>query len=90
GPEVYEVGSEVVEEVRKNLPLPDKILQKNKSGKFHFNLWEANRQILLAAGLKEENIRVSEECTFQKENKYYSARREGIETGRIVSGIMLV
>ncbi|MFW5755469.1 MAG: peptidoglycan editing factor PgeF [Tangfeifania sp.] len=90
GPEVYEVGSEVVEEVRKNLPLPDKILQKNKSGKFHFNLWEANRQILLAAGLKEGNIRVSEECTFQKENKYYSARREGIETGRIVSGIMLV
>ena len=90
GPEVYEVGSEVVEEVRKNLPFPDKMLQKNKSGKFHFNLWEANRRILIAAGFQERNIEVSEECTFQEESKYYSARREGIQTGRIVSGIMLI
>jgi len=90
GPEVYEVGHEVVTAVQKNLLFPDKMLQKNASGKFHFNLWEANRQILLAAGLKEENIHVSEECTFQEEEKYYSARREGIQTGRIVSGIMLL
>ena len=90
GPEVYEVGDEVVDEVRKNVPFPEKTLQKNASGKFHFNLWEANRQVLLAAGLKEQNIEMTEECTFQKENKYYSARREGVETGRIVSGIMLI
>ncbi len=90
GPEVYEVGDEVVNEVRKYLPFPEKTLQKNKSGKFHFNLWEANHQILLAAGLTENNIEISEECTFREEAKYFSARREGIETGRIVSGIMLV
>jgi len=90
GPEVYEVGIEVVTEVRKNIPFHEKTLQKNTSGKFHFNLWEANQRILLAAGLNEQHIQITEECTFQKENKYYSARREGIETGRIVSGIMLV
>jgi len=90
GPEVYEVGSEVVDEVQKHIPFPAKSLQKNKSGKFHFNLWEANRQVLLLAGLDAKNIEISEECTFQKENKYYSARREGIQTGRIVSGIMLI
>jgi YfiH family protein len=89
GPEVYEVGSEVVKEVRKNVPNPDKLLDENPSGSFHLNLWEANRQLLLASGLSNENIEISGECTFQKKEKYYSARREGTETGRIVSGIML-
>jgi YfiH family protein len=90
GPEVYEVGNEVVDEVRKNIPFPEKTLQKNSAEKFHFNLWKANRLVLIDAGLREMNIEISEECTFQKEHKYYSARREGIKTGRIVSGIMLI
>ncbi|WP_175552502.1 peptidoglycan editing factor PgeF [Tangfeifania diversioriginum] len=89
GPEVYEVGSEVVKEVRQNIPNPEKTLHKNPTGSFHLNLWEANRQLVLAAGLSNENIEISGECTFKENKKYYSARREGIETGRIVSGIML-
>ena len=52
--------------------------------------WEANRQILLHCGLIPENVKLLQECTFQLEKKYFSARREGIETGRLVSGIMLV
>jgi len=89
GPKVYEVGSEVVKEVRQNVPNPEKTLHKNPTGSFHLNLWEANRQLLLASGLTNENIEISGECTFQKNKKYYSARREGVETGRMVSGIML-
>ena len=90
GPEVYEVGDEVVKAVHKNIPNAEKTLHKNSSGKFHFNLWEANRQILLDYGLVSENIEILGECTFQQTEKYYSARRDGIETGRLVSGIMLV
>lgn len=90
GPEVYEVGEEVVEAVWKTVPNAEKTLQKNSSGRFHFNLWEANRQILLHCGLLPENVQVSGECTFQLDKKYYSARRDGIVTGRLVSGIMLV
>ncbi|MCA1760831.1 MAG: polyphenol oxidase family protein, partial [Bacteroidales bacterium] len=52
--------------------------------------WEANRQILMECGLIPENIEVLGECTFQHSEKYFSARREGIETGRLVSGIMLL
>jgi len=89
GPEVYEVGSEVVKKVRQNVPNPEKTLHKNPTGTFHLNLWEANRQLLLASGLSNENIEISGECTFKENEKYYSARRDGIETGRIVSGIML-
>jgi YfiH family protein len=90
GPEVYEVGDEVVQAVLKEIPNAEKTLYKNSSGKFHFNLWEANRQIVLDCGLTPENIEVLGECTFHQSEKYFSARREGIKTGRLVSGIMLL
>ena len=89
GPGVYEVGDEVVTEVQKNIPNAEKTLHKNNSDKFHFNLWEANRLLLLSSGLSNENIKISEECSFTRDEKYFSARREGVQTGRMVSGIML-
>lgn len=89
-PEIYEVGDEVVEEVRNSIPNADILLHKNSSGNFHLNLWEANRQVLLKNGLTEKNIEVLGECSFSETSKYFSARKEGIETGRMVSGIMLL
>ncbi len=88
-PEIYEVGDEVVQAVLKSIPNAELTLWQNKTGKFHFDLWEANRQLLLVCGLNSNNIETLAECSFQNKKKYYSARREGIETGRIVSGIML-
>jgi hypothetical protein len=90
GPEIYEVGDEVVEAVRKWIPNAEILLHKNSSGKFHFNLWEANRQVLLENGLKEKNIEILGECSFTQNNKYFSARKEGLDSGRMVSGIMIL
>ena len=59
------------------------------TGKYHFNLWEANRKLLIEGGVQPQNIEVLEECSFLEEEKYYSARREGVQTGRMVSGIMI-
>jgi YfiH family protein len=89
-PDIYEVGNEVVEEVKKSIPNAGILLHKNGSGKFHVNLWEANRQILLENGLNKKNIEILGECSFTKSNKYFSARKEGIATGRMVSGIMIL
>ena len=89
-PDIYEVGNEVVEEVKKSIPNAEILLHKNSSGKFHFNLWEANRQILLENGLQKKNIEILGECSFSQNNKYFSARKEGMETGRMVSGIMIL
>lgn len=89
-PDIYEVGKEVVDEVKTSIPNANLLLHKNSSGNFHLNLWEANRQVLLAMGLKAKNIEVFGECSFTETEKYYSARKEGIETGRMVSGIMLL
>jgi hypothetical protein len=89
-PEIYEVGDEVVEEVKLSIPNAEIVLQQNNTGKFHLNLWEANRQVLLGNGLQPKNIEILGECSFSESEKYYSARKEGIETGRMVSGIMLM
>jgi YfiH family protein len=89
GPEIYEVGDEVVKEAQKHIPNVEKTLYQNNSKKFHFNLWEANRQLLLECGFQTRNIQISEECSFTLGEKYFSARREGVQTGRMVSGIML-
>lgn len=87
-PEVYEVGNEVVEAARNSIPCSELTLD-DRSGKFHFNLWQANRQLLLSCGLKSENIEILGQCSFLEEEKYYSARRDGVDTGRMVSGMML-
>jgi polyphenol oxidase len=90
GPEIYEVGDEVVEAVRKSIPNAEILLHKNSFGKFHVNLWEANRQILIENGLHKKNIEILGECSFTQNNKYFSARKEGLDSGRMVSGIMIL
>jgi polyphenol oxidase len=88
-PSIYEVGDEVVAIARNSVPDVEKTLHKNSSGKYHFNLWEANRLILLKCGLQKKNIEILGECSFSEDQHYYSARRDGVDTGRMVSGIML-
>lgn len=90
GPQSYEVGIEVVKAVEINIPNASKTLSPGFSGKHYFNLWEANRQILISNGISNENIEIFGECTFSDPKKYFSARRDGINTGRLVSGIMLL
>ena len=88
-PEIYEVGDEVVAAARKSIPNVEITLHKNGAGKFHFNLWEANRQLLLRSGVQAQNIEVLGACSFSEAERYYSARREGVDTGRMGSGIMI-
>ena len=57
--------------------------------KWHLDLWEANRVQLLANGVLPEHIEVAGICTFQRHEDFFSARRLGIKSGRILSGIML-
>ncbi|WP_319479909.1 peptidoglycan editing factor PgeF [uncultured Draconibacterium sp.] len=88
--EIYEVGDEVVAAARKSIPNVETTLHKNGSDNYHFNLWEANRQLLLKNGVLKQNIQVLRACSFSEAEKYYSARRDGVDTGRMVSGIMIL
>ena len=57
--------------------------------KWHIDLWEANRIQLISAGVNPDNIEVSGICTYTANEDFFSARRLGINSGRIISGIIL-
>lgn len=87
----YEVGPEVVKAVKEGFSNHNALLKPSlQDGKAYFDLWEANRTILMEAGLLEDNIEVMGLCSFEHHDLFYSARREGTQTGRMVTGIRLV
>ncbi len=87
----YEVGPEVVEAVKNGFSNASALLKPSlQDNRAYFDLWEANRTILLEAGLQEENIELMGICSFAHPDLFFSARRDGTDTGRMVSGISLI
>ena len=60
-----------------------------REAKWHIDLPECNRLQLLTAGIEPQNVKASNVCTFRQANDYFSARRLGINSGRIFTGILL-
>ena len=85
--ESFEVGDEVYQAFASAHFDMERIARKY--AKWHIDLWEANRLQLLELGVEEENIELSGVCTYQQHETFFSARRLGIHSGRILSGIML-
>lgn len=86
----YEVGPEVVAAVDSAFSNSPALLKPSlREGHAFFDLWEANQTVLIEAGILEENIEVMGLCSFEHSDMFYSARREGSDTGRMVSGICL-
>jgi copper oxidase (laccase) domain-containing protein len=57
--------------------------------KWHIDLPACNRQQLISSGIPSSQIAVSDDCTFQQHDTYFSARRLGINSGRVFTGILL-
>ena len=55
----------------------------------HLDLRKANRSQLLAAGLRPQNIFVSDLCTACRTDVFFSYRKEGAESGRLMSVVGL-
>lgn len=88
--ESFEVGEEVYEAFRLNgFDMARVSLWKKETGKHHIDLWEANRLQLLDFGVSDSQIEVAGICTYTHHNDFFSARRLGIASGRILSGILL-
>jgi len=86
----YEVGPEVVEMVKNNFSNSSALLKPSlNAGRAYLDLWEANQTALMEAGIPEENIEVMGLCSFEHADLFYSARRDGADTGRMVSGIRI-
>lgn len=95
GPDAFEVGSEVLAEFKKAFPESETIVLEHtqasarEQGKGYVNLWEANRQMALRAGVPEDNIQISHWCTVSHPELFFSHRRDEGKSGRLLAGIIL-
>ena len=78
----YQVGPEVAEQFRHLFPERGDLHRPT-----HLDLPEANRRLLLAAGLPEDHIAVSGLCTFCSPREFHSWRRDREKAGRMLSSI---
>lgn len=86
--EHFEVGDEVYEQFA--AAGFDLSAASTRRVKWHLDLPAINRLTLVGAGLAEANIAMSGICTYASCRDFFSARRLGVESGRIFNGIMLV
>ena len=92
--ESFEVGDEVYEAFANEGFLMEIISRRypvaNGTGdKWHIDLPECNRQQLLAAGVPMGHINVSPVDTYEQHDLFFSARRLGINSGRIFTAILM-
>lgn len=83
----FEVGDEVYKAFQQE-GFPMQAISKKKE-KWHIDLPECNRLQLIAKGIPADHIAVSSVCTFQQADRFFSARRLGINSGRIFTSIIL-
>lgn len=68
----------------------NKIFNKKEDGKFMLSLVEANRQILLNAGILEKNMDLTDICTCCNANELHSHRATNGERGNLAAIIELI
>jgi YfiH family protein len=83
----FEVGDEVYEQFSEAGYPMEQIARRYE--KWHIDLWQCCRLQLEGVGLKPENIEVSGICTYDRCDDYFSAGRLGIESGRILTAIII-
>jgi YfiH family protein len=90
GCQVYEVGEEVTQAVITAFGTTDKYMHLHSvTQKYHLDLHYANKQQLLAVGVREPNIQIMDICTFTQSDNFFSSRADKGITGRFSAGIML-
>jgi YfiH family protein len=78
----FEVGEEVATR------FPETFVNRSFR-KPHVDLKGFIKENLIESGLPESDIEISDECTVGNENRFYSYRREGSKSGRMMGVIML-
>lgn len=89
----YEVGEEVMNSFSMNgFDLNDPLLSTANGAlsRWHIDLKEINRRELLRLGVLHDNIEKSDLCTYEREDLFFSARRQTVHSGRMLSGIMML
>ena len=86
----YEVGPDVAEEFRAAFGSgAEMLLEEKPGGKFQLDLWEANRQILLDAGVREAHLAVTDICTCCNPELLFSHRASKGKRGNLAAFLCL-
>jgi hypothetical protein len=83
----FEVGDDVYEPFAAAGYPMDAIAER--MDKWHIDLPNCCRLQLEAAGIPSANIRLTDICTYDQTDDFFSARRLGTSSGRILTGIVL-
>lgn len=85
----YEVDDPVINRFRNSFN-GDSYYKFKHDDKYDLDLTEANKLVLLEAGLSENNINVANLCTHCQERYFYSYRRDKGSTGRMCAIMSLI
>ncbi len=83
----YEVGIEVADAFRQSFPDKwQKMLKAGRQeGKYQLDLWEANRTVLLNAGILESHLEVTDLCTCCNSRVLFSHRASNGKRGNLAA-----
>ncbi len=85
----FEVDAPVVDEFMKMDIDHNLIIRDDGNGKFHIDLWKTNYLTLLSAGVKKENISVTDLCTKCHPDVFFSHRATAGKRGNLAAFICL-
>ncbi|UOQ43125.1 peptidoglycan editing factor PgeF [Halobacillus salinarum] len=81
----YEVDERVISQV--NEEHKHDVASPTTKGKYLLDLKMLNKQIALQAGLLDKNISMTSYCTYEEEELFFSHRRDGGQSGRMLGYI---
>ena len=87
----YEVGDELIAEFNESgFDLSSASFINKQTNKWHIDLKLLCRNELVRLGVEPNQIETSTLCTYDESELFFSARRQTIVSGRMLSGIKLV
>jgi len=87
GPDHYEVGEDVIQQVRETFGNDSDLVLQPHGGRIHFDLWKSNQMQLVRAGVR--HIANAGICTACHTDDWFSHRAEMGKTGRFGALITL-
>ena len=87
GPDHYEVGEEVIDQVKQTFGTDASLMLPLHKGRIHFDLWKANQYLLERVGVRQ--IELAGICTACHTDDWFSHRAEKGKTGRFGALISL-
>lgn len=79
----YEVGSEVIDVFKERFSGSEQLLTPTRDGHARIDLQRANREQLVSAGVSAEKIHAAPLCTMDRNDLFFSYRREKSLHGRV-------